>query len=142
MRAKTEIICGDEVTVVPMGADAALEILPEVAKVASIVTSAGRSLDGEAEDMGEILFGLSGPELRVLVGKLCEGVTVRTRDPKTGVEKMVPLNRKEMRDLLYSGRIKALLSIAWFAMKVTYADFFDDASATSAAGATATGAAG
>lgn len=124
LKTETRTIEGFEVTVSQMPADRALTLLPEVAPIVAAVFSAGHDMEAS---IGAVLASanVTGPKLNAIVTELLSTATVMHGG------KNVSLGDKRAVNMVFSGRIKALLSAAWFAVQVNYGDFFVVDSGTS-----------
>ncbi len=123
MKTETRTVEGFEVTITQMPASRALPLLPEVAQIVGAVFGAGHGLEAE---VGAVLAssGMNGTRLTALVQELLATASVQVQG------KHVALSDRRAIDIVFSGRIKALLAAAWFSVQLNYADFFDDASGT------------
>ena len=122
-KTETRSMEGFEVTVQVLPATRSLPLLPRVTKIVAAAMAVGANLDN---DISAVLQYVDGDELLSLAADLLVSAQVKHEG------RLHTLDRATI-DLVYTGRIKALLAAAWFAVQVNYADFFDDASATSPA---------
>lgn len=119
-KSETRTIEGFEVTVQVLPATRSLPLLPRVTKMVGAAIAAGAGSDS---NLGSVFLHADGAELLSLAGELLASAQVKHEG------RLRTLDRATI-DLVYTGRIKALLAAAWFAVEVNYADFFAGASAT------------
>jgi hypothetical protein len=119
-KSQTRTIEGFEITVQVLPATRSLPLLPRITRVVAAATAMGFDLDS---DISKALLHVDGAELLSLAAELLASAQVKHEG------RLRTLDRATM-DLVFTGRIKALLAASWFAVQVNYADFFADASAT------------
>lgn len=119
-KSQTRTIEGFEITVQVLPATRSLPLLPRITRVVAAATAMGFDLDS---DISRVLVHVDGAELLSLATELLASAQVKHEG------RLRTLDRATI-DLVFTGRIKALLAASWFAVQVNYADFFADASAT------------
>lgn len=123
LKTETRTIEGFEVTVQVLPATRSLPLLPRVTRIVAAAMAVGAGLDS---DVSTVLAHVDGSELLALATELLASAQVKHEG------RLRTLDRATI-DLVYTGRVRALLAAAWFAVQVNYADFFAGASATSPA---------
>ena len=134
-KSETETIDGLEVKVTQLPALRAFNLLARLGKMLAPLIKAGSkmSLDDDVSKLAPVI----GEALSQLDDQGASDLAIQILASTSVIQdgKIKPLNQPELIDSVFTGRMQTMLKTLAFTLKVNFADFFDQASASEATGA-------